>query len=411
MSTRSIEQVVEQWLEDGPNDLPDWVVDDAFARARTVPQVRRRPALRPSRWTAWGRPRVMAVGAAAAVALAVAFGFSRIGPQPGVGGPDDTPPASASPSSSVPPSPSGSGRAGPVDPAGLPSAGEVIAEYDTLGGDWFAATDDAVWLPQVAEGTVIRVDAATGEVVATIETGEADDPNALTVAPDGMVWVTRSQTGGVVRIDPATNEVAEVIETGDFKPYALAHDGQRLWLTDFGATSQVGFIDPATGELTLVEGTAGGRPTGITVGGGYVWVAEQLGMLLQIDARTGEKVARIRMPAAGLSVAWAFDSAWMEHRLMPAVTRVGTDGQLIATMLLGGEAAFNLAAGESVLWATTGPHPDKGCEAGPNYLLAIDPATNAPTAATELPCAWAVAETDDGVWVLGDKLYLVDPAG
>jgi hypothetical protein len=292
-----------------------------------------------------------------------------------------------------------------------------VATYPNPGStDWFAATDDAIWLPDAGRGTVHRVDPATGEVVATIDTGQVDDPNALTVAPDGMVWVTRSQSGGVVRIDPATNEIAETVDTGDFKPYALAHDGERLWMTDYGATARVASLDPATGKVTPVEGAGGGGPTGITVGGGYVWVAEiKLQGLLQIDAATGEMVRRIRLRLGGLSVAWGFDSAWMDMRLGDRVGRVDTDGEVVANLPplggpgFGGGFAYNVAAGRDVMWATTGPHPDEGCEAGPNYLLAIDPETNAPVAATELPCAYAMVETDDGVWVLGDELYLVRP--
>ncbi|HEV8053390.1 MAG TPA: hypothetical protein VGP30_01020 [Candidatus Limnocylindrales bacterium] len=109
---------------------------------------------------------------------------------------------------------------------------------------------------------------------------------------------------------------------------------------------------------------------------------------------------------------YGFDSAWVDVRRRDAVTRVGLDGKTIATAKLMGGFAFGVGAGPDAMWATTGPHPDAGCDRAESvsFVVRIDPATTTANGRTPVACAFAVAATADAVWVVGSELQRIEPA-
>jgi tRNA A-37 threonylcarbamoyl transferase component Bud32 len=99
-----------------------------------------------------------------------------------------------------------------------------------------AATQSDVWVTGCGTpGTVIRIDARTGEVLATIAAGGAVCPyvnagNQISVAagPEG-VWVTDGFNGTVSRIRETTNQVDAPIKIGD-NPIAIAEGLTSVWV-------------------------------------------------------------------------------------------------------------------------------------------------------------------------------------
>lgn len=93
-------------------------------------------------------------------------------------------------------------------------------------------------------GTVYRVDARTGEVLATISAGGAVCPyssfvkgNRISVAAGTEgVWVTDAPNGTVSRIQTATNQVETPINVGD-TPTAVAVGLGSVWVTVNGEES------------------------------------------------------------------------------------------------------------------------------------------------------------------------------
>lgn len=83
----------------------------------------------------------------------------------------------------------------------------------------------SVWTTS-AEGTVWRVDAATGKVRATVRVGELPFGVAIGAA---SVWVANHDDGTVARIDPRTDQVVATIATGFF-PEWLAADDRYVWV-------------------------------------------------------------------------------------------------------------------------------------------------------------------------------------
>ena len=83
----------------------------------------------------------------------------------------------------------------------------------------------SIWTTST-EGTVWRVDAATGKVRAIVRVGGL--PFGVAVGA-GAVWVANDDDGSIARIDPATDRVVATIRTGYF-PEWLAADDRYVWV-------------------------------------------------------------------------------------------------------------------------------------------------------------------------------------
>jgi DNA-binding beta-propeller fold protein YncE len=86
-----------------------------------------------------------------------------------------------------------------------------------------------VWVANRGAGTVVRVDPATEEVVATVRSGAASE--GLTTDAAGRVWVAVAGTDKVVAIDPATATIVETVAAGD-EPRRLVELDGTVWFTN-----------------------------------------------------------------------------------------------------------------------------------------------------------------------------------
>ena len=88
----------------------------------------------------------------------------------------------------------------------------------------------SVWVSNLKEDNVARVDPETFEVVARIPVG--DEPKEL-IARLGSVWVVNSKSNTVTRIDPKTNRVAGAPIPVGRNPLGIAATAGALWVTNF----------------------------------------------------------------------------------------------------------------------------------------------------------------------------------
>ena len=117
-------------------------------------------------------------------------------------------------------------------------AADFRVGYDSL---WHACKDD---------GTVLRIDPATGRVLATIPTGAGAHTIAI---GHGSVWVTNYRQNTVSRVDPASNAVVATVRGVGSSPGVVAAFG-AVWSATGNTVVK---IDPATnavaGRLTIRE--------------------------------------------------------------------------------------------------------------------------------------------------------------
>ena len=148
------------------------------------------------------------------------------------------------------------------------------------GPDSVAFGYGSVWVANVTDSTLSRIDAATGRRLGTIPLGST--PGGL-AAGEGGIWVASPDSGQLLLVDPRTNRVSRAFPV-DGSPAGVAVGGGGVWVSLPGGS--VARLDPATGAVRRIK--ADGSPAGIAYADGSVWVADtQRGSVLRIGPRTG----------------------------------------------------------------------------------------------------------------------------
>ena len=214
-----------------------------------------------------------------------------------------------------------------------------------------AVDGESVWIlwDGPVDGTVLRINPATNQLVAAIELDFRPD---RILAIEGAAFVTSNfgEGRGVARIDPATTAVTELIEGLEAFSSVVAGEGS-LWISSLTQRT-VSRLDPKTGEvLATIE--VGGPAEELLVSVNGVWVT------VQGNADPGSQPS---LPLAPGSVA----------KIDPETN------ELTAAIETGSSAsAFLVAtAGKGAVWAIN--------RDGGRALTQIDPETNAVTKTVEL---------------------------
>jgi virginiamycin B lyase len=228
----------------------------------------------------------------------------------------------------------------------------------------------SLWVADCRNGTLVRVDLASQEVVAAVPTGIADPKGELSVATGaGSVWLLADVAGVLARVDPATNQVSARIRVRAHS-YCAAYGFGSVWI----ASSE------------------GGTPEGA-------------GSVQRIDPRTNRVVATIpvgrgpRFLAAGAGGVWTLDQGdGTVSRVDPARDALAAT---IATDVPG--TGGDIAVGAGRVWV----------RATRTALSVVDPATDRVTARYGPPCgSGAVRANDRVVWVTAHdvrKVWVLAP--
>jgi YVTN family beta-propeller protein len=240
-----------------------------------------------------------------------------------------------------------------------------------------AAVGSSVWISSSGADTVSRVvTGSTGgplrDVLVSGRSSDAGLPRGARVAAaipipagfnavavgEGAVWVLNNDSSTLFRIDPGTNAIVARIRFVDTAEDAAAGAG-ALWITH-PAVDAVSRVDPSTNAVTATI-PVGSTPAGIAVSDDAIWVANSGGpSVSRIDPRTDRVVATI--PVGPLR------ACCTEH--------------------------MSLSADSTDVWVAL---PNL------NALVRIDPRTNMATNTVHVPytpCAFVVAG-DGAVWNSG----------
>ena len=239
----------------------------------------------------------------------------------------------------------------------------------------------AVWVANAADGTVTRVDAATGAVVATIRVSDpqrllaagcapssehayatgsfglraCDSPSAV-AAGGNAIWATANDANALVRIDPARNAIATTVALG-FDPWAVTAGDDSVWASDY-TNDAVVRVEPRTGAVTARILVAAG-PTEMAIAPGILWVVNSAaGVVTRIDTRTEAIVATIPVSAWALAIAVFGDDVWVRGgstRAEGGLVRIDARTNSVAATYEGGapqgrEGVASMAATERGVW-------------------------------------------------------------
>lgn len=127
---------------------------------------------------------------------------------------------------------------------------ELVRVRNVPGPTGVAVGMGSIWVADHDLGNIVRLDPATGDVLATIQVGR----RAGVTIGFGSVWARSDDAGTVSRIDPATNEVAATISMPT-NPADLEIVGDSVWVTTSpqrGACERNSYlvrIDPDSNEV------------------------------------------------------------------------------------------------------------------------------------------------------------------
>jgi DNA-binding beta-propeller fold protein YncE len=167
----------------------------------------------------------------------------------------------------------------------------------------------SLWIPSCGSHNLVRADARTGAIQATIAASPADSEGGITTGA-GSVWLVTSASSELDRIDPSTNAVVARIQLpkGSFNPI---YAGDSVWVASNEGNSLVR-VDPSTNKI-IGSTPIGPKPRFLTVGEGSVWVLNQGdGTVSRVEASSGKLLATIPagIPGLGGEIAYGGGSVW-----------------------------------------------------------------------------------------------------
>jgi YVTN family beta-propeller protein len=249
-------------------------------------------------------------------------------------------------------------------------------------------SQDAVWVANVAQGTVSRIDPATNTVTQTIQVGR--NPVRL-AAGFGSIWVANQTEQTLSRIDARTGQLLATIATPTLAPNQLAVGAGSVWaLTGYSLLR----IDPSTNKATLVDADWELVDGGLTVAGGRVWLSGRayLGVqpIVRVNPATNRKADTVPTTADG-ALAAGGGSVWHASSVTQSILRLDPkSGRTLAEISVG-VVAKHLSAADGSLWV--------GSDSG--RVTRIDMATNKVTGTFQVSGrAPAVTAGLGAVWIV-----------
>jgi virginiamycin B lyase len=215
------------------------------------------------------------------------------------------------------------------------------------------------WTTGNGNGTIGRLDPATGVVREFRTPSGGGGPHTLVISDDGAtIWFTMQGGNRIGRLDTASGRIAEYPTSGG--PYGLALDRQgRVWFCRMG-DDRLGMLDPATGAMAELVLPAGSRPRRIaTAPDGSLWVTLYgRGKLAQVDPSARRVVREVDLPGGPRGGAYAVTvdgagTVWANEIRTDAVLRLDpASGELKAVRLPSRDAGIRkmIVDGRGQLW-------------------------------------------------------------
>ena len=186
-----------------------------------------------------------------------------------------------------------------------------------------AASADSLWLVTDNQGTLARLDPASGAVRQRVQlpTG-AYNP----VASAGTVWVSQAQGAAVIAVDATSGSIVATIETGPGPRFLAAGGGSIFTLNQGdGSLSRIAVDERRATSRTLL-GTPG-HGGDIAYGAGIVWTTVAGTPLTATDAASG-RVIRQWVGRGGDSLGLGHGAIWLTDYHRGTIARVRIEDAL-----------------------------------------------------------------------------------
>jgi len=208
----------------------------------------------------------------------------------------------------------------------------------------------SLWVPLCGRAQMLaKVDLDTSKLLNVFNIGAAAAEAGITTSPDS-VWLVIDKDGSLARIDPATGTVRQTIRIppGSYNPFYS--DGQ-VWVTRADG-SEITAVDAVTGVVSATAPTGPG-PRFLTAGAGAVWTLNQGdGSLTRIDSRTRQATKTIALgtPGRGGDINFGGGMVWTTMWKVPLSVIDGASATLLCQWQ--GPGGDSLGIGYGAIWLT-----------------------------------------------------------
>lgn len=208
----------------------------------------------------------------------------------------------------------------------------------------------SLWVPLCGRTQMLaKVDLDTNKLLNVFKIGAAAAEAGITASPDS-VWLVVDKDGSLARIDPATGAVRQTIRipAGSYNPFYS--DGQ-VWVTRADG-SEITAVDAVTGVVSATAQTGPG-PRFLTAGAGAVWTLNQGdGSLTRVDGRTRQATKTIALgtPGRGGDINFGGGMVWTTMWKMPLSVVDGSSAALLCQWK--GPGGDSLGIGDGAIWLT-----------------------------------------------------------
>jgi streptogramin lyase len=207
----------------------------------------------------------------------------------------------------------------------------------------------SLWVPLCGRTPrLAKVDLESNRLLHVFKIGPAAAEGGVTASPDS-VWLVVDKDGSLARIDPATGAVRQTIRVppGSYNPFYS--DGQ-VWVTRADG-SEITAVDAVTGVVSATAQTGPG-PRFLTAGDGAVWTLDQGdGSLTRVDLRTKQtKTIALGTPGHGGDISFGGGMIWTTVWKIPLSVVDGASATLLCRWK--GPGGDSLGIGDGAIWLT-----------------------------------------------------------
>jgi streptogramin lyase len=207
----------------------------------------------------------------------------------------------------------------------------------------------SLWVPLCGRAPMLaKVDLESNKLLEILKIGPAAAEGGVTVSPDS-VWLVVDKNGSLARIDPATGAVRQTIRipAGSYNPFYS--DGQ-VWVTRADG-SEITAVDAVTGTVSATARTGPG-PRFLTAGAGAVWTLDQGdGTLTRVDMRTKVTTTiELGTPGHGGDISFGGGMIWTTVWKTPLSVVDGAAATLLCQWK--GPGGDSLGIGDGAIWLT-----------------------------------------------------------
>ena len=208
----------------------------------------------------------------------------------------------------------------------------------------------SIWIPLCGKpSTLAKVDGARNVVSAVFQTGPAAGEGGITTSTDS-VWLVTDKEGSLARLDPATGQVRQIVRVpaGSYNPRFAAG---RVWVTRADG-AEITAVDASSGAVLGTTQTGPG-PRFLTSGAGSIWTFNQGdGSLSRIDIHSRQVTHTIPLgtPGHGGDIAFGGGLVWTTMPTVPLSAVNAADSKLLCQWV--GPGGDSLGIGHDALWLT-----------------------------------------------------------